>query len=174
MSWSSLTRASEELWCALWQAPHLLTQGVSPGHAEVVTACACCEGGGCSADLIHLCKVTMSTSQSPGPWTAAEPLTENTGPRWLQTRGSYWVFVWSCGCWMWPFHEWANERHAYCTRRRECFISNQEDRRISNPLLWCGHIHRGNSISNPLLSAHSVRLHRAMHGSGSAHMHMEN
>lgn len=25
---------------ALWQAPHLLTQGVSPGHAEVVTACA--------------------------------------------------------------------------------------------------------------------------------------
>lgn len=40
MSRSSLTRVSEELWCALWQAPHLLTQGVSPGHAEVVTACA--------------------------------------------------------------------------------------------------------------------------------------
>ncbi len=36
---SLLTTVSEELWCALWQAPHLLTQGVSPGHAEVVTAC---------------------------------------------------------------------------------------------------------------------------------------
>ncbi len=27
---SLLTTVSEELWCALWQAPHLLTQGVSP------------------------------------------------------------------------------------------------------------------------------------------------
>lgn len=58
---SLLTTVSEELWCALWQAPHLLTQGVSPGHAEVVTACVLGRRGLFAGWILH-CQVAMSTA----------------------------------------------------------------------------------------------------------------
>lgn len=130
---SLLTTVSEELWCAHWQAPHLLTQGVSPGHAEVVTACVLGWRGPCWLNTSPGSHVSCSVSR---PLSHGRPFNRKScslqAPKW-----GLWLPVHMILCMLAVALVWGG-RHAYSMpwERSVSFQIRGQDCFYSLPLVW--------------------------------------